>query len=275
MPVLDHSPRLAALYTKAVLATFTKSGGSLPDRTYERFRVGVDAAHLAAYNRVCGFRLGDELPATYLHVLTFPMQVKLMTDTDFPFPLIGSIHVANRIVQRRPVLVGEVLDLRVGVADLRNHPRGVQFDVISSVAVGGVEVWSGVSTYLRRTSAGSGSASGREELPGVVACWDVPGDVGRRYAGVSGDRNPIHLHALTARVFGYSRPIAHGMWTKARCLAALEGRLPGAFEVDVRFKLPVHLPARVGFCLDGRRFAVAGADGGKPHLTGTVVDLSA
>jgi acyl dehydratase len=37
------------------------------------------------------------------------------------------------------------------------------------------------------------------------------------------------------------------MWTKARCLAALESRLPDAFAVDVRFRKPVLLPARVEF----------------------------
>ena len=32
------------------------------------------------------------------------------------------------------------------------------------------------------------------------------------------------------------------MWTKARCLAALESRLPDAFAVDVRFRKPILLP---------------------------------
>ena len=55
--------------------------------------------------------------------------------------------------------------------------------------------------------------------PGGVE-WRLPGDLGRRYAAVSGDRNPIHLYALTAKAFGFPRQIAHGMWSKARCLAA-------------------------------------------------------
>ena len=75
----------------------------------------------------------------------------------------------------------------------------------------------------------------------------MPGDIGRRYAAVSGDRNPIHLHGLSARLFGQQGAIAHGMWTKARCLAALQGHLPEAFTVEVAFKLPVRLPAKVAF----------------------------
>ena len=35
------------------------------------------------------------------------------------------------------------------------------------------------------------------------------------------------------------------MWSKARCLAALENRLPDAYTVEVAFKLPVPLPSTV------------------------------
>ncbi len=103
----------------------------------------------------------------------------------------------------------------------------------------------------------------------------VPDDIGRRYGAVSGDRNPIHLHALTARAFGFPSAIAHGMWLKARTLAALEGRLPDACTVDVAFKTPVFLPSTVAIAAapsaSGWALDVRNAKSGKPHLTGTVV----
>ncbi|PPK67989.1 MaoC/PaaZ C-terminal domain-containing protein [Actinokineospora auranticolor] len=266
---------LAPLFVKAALMGFTKKGGELPDRSYELHRVRVDPEHLADYARVCCFRLSDELPATYPHVLGFPLQVKLMTDRDFPFPLIGSVHIANRITQHRPVRVDEPLDLRVRVANLRAHPRGSQFDVITEVFVRGEAVWNDTSTYLRRSPGGGSSGPSGETPPEPTATWHVPGDTGRRYAEVSGDRNPIHLHRLTARLFGFRRAIAHGMWTKARCLAAFEGRLAHTFTVDVRFKLPLFLPNRVGFHTDGTEFTVHGLRGGKPHLTGTITAAGA
>jgi acyl dehydratase len=91
---------------------------------------------------------------------------------------------------------------------------------------------------------------------------------------VSGDINPIHIHPLTARLFGFPKPIAHGMWLKARCLAALEGELPAALTVDVAFKVPLLLPSKVAFASwpadGGRDFAVHDARKGKPHLTGSL-----
>lgn len=275
MVELSSAPSLRVLYPKAVLTGFRRKGNELPDTVYTLPGVTIDRAHLAAYNRVCGFRLADELPATYPHMLAFPLQIKLMSGSDFPFPLIGSVHVANRITQARPLRVNEKLDLRVHLENLRDHPRGRQFDMVSEALVDGEVVWTDVSTYLRR-GGGSGDRerSERTEPPKPTAIWHVPDDIGRRYGDVSGDRNPIHLYKITAKMFGFPRAIAHGMWTKARCLAAFEGRLPAAFTVDVAFKLPVLLPAKVGFFAeqqdDGWRFDLFDAKSGKPHVNGSI-----
>ncbi|MCS7480753.1 MaoC family dehydratase [Umezawaea endophytica] len=260
---------LALLYAKAGLTGFLHGGDALPPSTRST-DVVVDRAHLAAYNEVCGFRVGDTVPITYPHVLGFPSQLELMTERAFPFALPGLVHIGNRITQVRPLAVAEPLSLRVHTENLRPHERGRQFDVVTTAAVAGETVWTDTSTYLKRDN-GSGSGTPADPPPST-AVWQVPGDVGRRYAKVSGDRNPIHLHPLAAKAFGFPRAIAHGMWTKARCLAALEGRLPDAYTVDVRFSAPVLLPATVDFSAspDGSRFALHHPKTGKPHLRGVV-----
>src|SRR2546430_3813456 len=151
---LTARPGLAGLCRRAVLTSFTRRGhGELPETVYEQRDVAVDREHLAAYNRVCGFRLTDELPASYPHLLSFPLQVKLMTDPGFPFPLVGSVHVANVITQGRPLRVDEKPTLRVHVTNPRDHPKGRQFDVVSEALRHGEVVWTDVSTYLFRASA--------------------------------------------------------------------------------------------------------------------------
>jgi len=113
------------------------------------------------------------------------------------------------------------------------------------------------------------------DLP-KVEDWQLAGDLGRRYGSVSGDLNPIHVHPLTARLFGFPSAIAHGMWTKARCLAMLQPRLPDAFTVDVAFRKPILLPATVAFvATDGDgpelRFGVRGAGTrATAHLDGEI-----
>ncbi|TVT51607.1 hypothetical protein FNH05_14460 [Amycolatopsis rhizosphaerae] len=271
---LREAPRLLPLYAKALLP-HSAAGDTLPDTEYVRPDLEIDPAHLAVYNQVCGFRLADELPVTYPHLLAFGLQMALMTEPGFPFPLLGMVHVANRITQHRPLRLDERCTVRVRAENLRPHEKGRQFDVLSEVSTADGVVWSEVSTYLRRGGGAGGSAPSRQLAPpSPTAVWGVPGDIGRRYAEVSGDRNPIHLHPLTARLFGFRSAIAHGMWTKARCLAAFEGRLPEAYTVDVRFKLPVLLPAKVAFTSwqtgDGWAFELWNARKPKPHLEGTI-----
>jgi MaoC like domain len=296
---LGGPPGAASLYPRAVAGTYALPFlrkvpvlgpgpvKGLPDLAFALQDVQLDAGHVADYARVCGFSLRDALPPTYLHILAFPLQMRLMTDGAFPFGVLGLVHVENRIDVLRPVTTGEAVSFRVHAEALRDHPRGKQFDMVSVATAGDERVWEGRSTYLRRGGGSGGDGAAKDDkktkddkkpaAPAAEAFWKVPGDIGRRYGAVSGDRNPIHLHNLSAKAFGMPRAIAHGMWLKARALAQLEAELPPALSVEVRFKLPVLLPATVGFSSEaapdgqGRAFAVHDAKKGLPHLEGSVV----
>ena len=281
---LEKTPGLGRLYAKAVTSARGRHGDRLPDITLELPEATMDRNNLASYADVCGFRHADVLPVTYPHVLAFPLAVSIMVDPSFPFALPGLVHVANRITQKRALRADERLTLRVSAADLREHPRGRQFDMLTEATIEGDPVWTESSTYLRRDPHPAlprerGRVNqhefGRENAhSSPSAIWRVPRNVGRRYAAVSGDVNPIHLNPLAARLFGFRRAIAHGMWLKARCLAALEGRLPDALTAEVEFKSPLLLPSTVDFTShpqDGDwTFAVAEARSGRPHLNGSI-----
>jgi acyl dehydratase len=292
----DSPPGMLTLFARAGVGLipgagrlpFVGGGGGrsaeIPSLTLSLPHATVDRDRLASYCRVCGFQLSDALPATYLHVLTFPLHLALMTDASFPFPAVGLVHISNQITQHRPISADETLALRVWPGRLEPHPRGRQFSIHTEAAVDGEVVWEEISTNLRRGGGGSGESGGGErqssngqQLPSS-ATWRLPGDLGRRYAAVSGDINPIHMHSLSARLFGFPSAIAHGMWTKARCLAALSARLPDAFSVEVAFRRPILLPATVEFAEawseDGTvRFAVRDAKKGTPHLDGSLGPL--
>ncbi|SDI83048.1 MaoC like domain-containing protein [Frankineae bacterium MT45] len=281
---LSESPKMGPLFLRAALGSRGPHGKTAPSTVFTLDKQSIDPAHLAAYQSVCGFGGRDELPVTYLHVLAFPLQMSLMVEPEFPFPAPGTVHVNNTISQLRPVTLDEVVNLRVHAENLRPHDSGRQIDLVSEAFVGDELVWTDRSTYLRRgkpagetgeKSTSKPKVRAAEDLPsGVAALIKVPGDTGRRYAGVSGDSNPIHLHNLTAKAFGFKGAIAHGMWLKARTIASLEGRLADSFTVDVAFKTPVFLPARVALRSEqlGSSWSldVRNAKTGKPHLTGTV-----
>ena len=265
----------------SLLPGIRKSGSTLPQLTLTRHDVAVDRDHVSAYSEVCGFGLREALPVSYPHMLAFPLHLALMTDGDFPFPAVGLVHIENSITAHRAITAAERLQVTARPQDLRTHPKGRAFDIVTAVHSAGELVWEETSTFLRRGASSEGDGVGAErsfeEVPASGIEWSLPGDLGRRYAAVSGDHNPIHLYGVTAKAFGFPRQIAHGMWSKARCLAALEGRLPDAVRVDVAFKKPILLPSRVAF---GSRpvtngsgqqdfaFSLTSPKTGAPHLLG-------
>jgi acyl dehydratase len=302
---LDSSPSILPLYARAALPMIPGAsllpfvpggGGEIPEGLdLELAGVRAEAADVSAYARVCGFALRDTLPPTYPHMLAFPLHMAVMSDGSFPFGAVGLVHVENSIAQKRPIGIGEEMTIRVRPTKLQPHPKGKTFSLETEVLVDGEVVWESTSTMLRRGSGdetadvprmrgekGSRSRASFDSLDAdapASAEWKLPGDLGRRYAGVSGDRNPIHMHSLTAKPLGFPGAIAHGMWTKARALAQLESELPESFEVEVRFRKPVLLPARVLFAEqeDGKEilFAVRDAKKGTPHLDGRVRETGA
>jgi acyl dehydratase len=290
---LQGSPSMLPLFARAGLAAIPGAGklpwvggggGEVPEQALTRTGLAVDRDRLAAYDRVCGFDLSDTLPPTYPHMPAFPMHLALITDGRFPLAAMGLVHIANAITVHRPVRVCERLSLRVWATALEPHPRGRQFSVRTEARVGDELVWEESSTNLSRgrpMAAGTPARVASAEPPSseglpATATWRCPGDLGRRYGAVSRDLNPIHLHSLSARLFGFRSAIAHGMWTKARCLAALGPRLPEAYTVQVAFRKPMLLPATVQFAEaaadDGGAiaFGVRDAERGTPHLDGLV-----
>jgi acyl dehydratase len=267
-------PGLLPLYARAVLGRH--HGDGLPPTSVVLREQAIDPEHLVAYQRTCGFRVRDVLPPTYLHLLAFPLAVTLMVEPAFPFPVVGLLHLANVIEQHRTVRMDEVVSIGAHAADLRAHHAGRTVDLITEATVGDETVWRERSTYLRREKRSGPRPPRVATNPpyGPVIRIRVPADIGRRYAALSGDRNPIHLHPLAARVFGFQRAIAHGMWLEARALAAIEARLPQAFTVDVTFKAPVPLPSTLSLVAtrdgDAWLLDVRGTGSGKPHMTGSV-----
>ncbi len=247
---------------------------------YHRSGVRVERESVDAYARVCGFPIKDVAPLPYVHMLAFPLHMAIMTDRAFPYPAVGTVHVENSITQHRPIAIGETLAVTTAVAPARPHAKGVVLDFTTTAVSTGPDgsgdevVWESTSTYLRRGKGDKDAPAGLEleQVPASGIRWKLPADLGRKYAAVSGDHNPIHLYPWTAKALGFPRQIAHGMWSKARCLAALENRLPDAVHVDVAFKKPIVLPGSVAFGSrpsdEGYRFSLSSPKSGAPHLLG-------
>lgn len=275
-------PKPYLAYPKVIQGLiFKKPKGEkvLPQVEYVVDSFKVDQKHLKAYNEVCGFKNNGYIPAIYLAVLSQSLQMHMMTAEAFPFPILGLVHIRNQLKQYRKVGVNEQLTLSCKFGELQPHDKGVQFDFITTAKVGNEVVMEGLTTYLSRQKSGNKPVAKAAEsaVPDYVPAgqWDVSENTGRRYALTSGDFNLIHIHALTAKAFGFKQAIAHGMWSKAKALANIQ--LPDAYEADVWFKLPMYLPSQVEFLTaqqaQNTDFLIRSKKNQKPHVSGSIRPL--
>ena len=255
----------------------------LPRQRLVRSAVELSTAGIAAYGRACGFRREQGVPLSYPHVLAFPLHLMLLTHPSFPYPASGMVHLANRIRQHQRLHEGQALRLEVYAERWVAHAKGQALSIATRAYSGGTRVWESDSLYLRRDVADPVGEPWDDALAlqdeGLLRTqrWTLPADLGRRFARVSGDFNPIHTSVLGARLFGFRRAIAHGMWTLGRALAAQQP--PGGVDqaqAHCDFKLPILLPAQVALWshpVTGprREFEVRNLAGDQPHMRGLFV----
>jgi hypothetical protein len=275
--VIEQLPAPAKLYARALRGIVKRGRAArLPALRLVRPAVTLDAGPVSHYSRVCGFIPEHGVPLTYPHLLAFPLHLLMLTDPAFPWPALGLVHLANYVRLRRPLAYQDVLRVEVEFGALLRHDKGQAFVLHTRIFRHGEAVWDGDSVYLKRAVPASGSpldplTPGDDALQ-RIARWQLPAQLGRDYARVSGDYNPIHLGALSAKAFGFPRAIAHGMWTLARAAAALQPPKPLAEAMlAAEFKRPMLLPGDVSLwgaspSLIERDIEVRDIAGEKPHL---------
>ncbi|MCW5570434.1 MAG: hypothetical protein KIT78_05010 [Steroidobacteraceae bacterium] len=243
--------------------------------------VRPEPEHLARYAALCEGPRTDVVPIAYPHMLASGMHLAMLSSPAFPISVLGLVHVNNRIIRERIQDAAEPIALRSWLEGHRDTERGQEFDLETEGLAGQEVIWRETSTFLARRRGRPASRSiadktreSRFDKAAVTATsFAVPAGLGRRYASVSGDYNPIHLADVTARPFGFRKAIAHGMWSLARCAAELgEAGMTGQTTLDIAFRLPVYLPAWV--TLESRAaagavdFALKDSSGNRLYLTG-------
>lgn len=157
---LARPPRLSAVLARGALGSAGKrgpyDGARLPAERVVLSAARVDPGGLRAYTRVCGFPdpasesartpadtadTAAPLPASYPHILGFPLAMRLMAGRGFPFPLLGLVHTAVELTQHRPLHVGDRPELTVYAEGLAAHRRGSRFEVVTEARLAGALVW--------------------------------------------------------------------------------------------------------------------------------------
>ena len=277
---LKAMPSLFSLYRKIFFGR--KPGWNeqpLPRIYVSVSNISLSQDKVAQYSSVCGFDFdGTTLPMTYMYVMAFRLHAVIFTHDGITFPLLGMIHLNNSISQYRMLNVDEKFDIECALTSSTVTDSGLEFDLVSKAFVDGELVWESLSTYLYRIE--NGKRRIRPPKANAMAwespeAWSLADDLGRRYAKASGDYNLIHLHPVLSKRFGFDRVLAHGMWSKARCIAQMMPQIgERPCKVEVAFKLPLLMPADVTFDSEADEddlvFELRDKRGRRPHLSGKI-----
>ena len=282
----NSMPSIVAVYPKMFMGSkpsLVPDGASVPIIEARMDIVSTRPDKIVAYNKVCGFKDSDYLPITYPHVLATPLHLQILSHEAFPARAMGMVHIENTITRYGSIPNQEILSIRCFIEGHKETDVGQLFAMNTVVSTRDSVVWEEVSTLLARRRGARKSGPTRKKTGDTFADFDQPGTtssgwnatagIGRQYAMVSGDFNPIHLSSPTARLLGFRAAIAHGMWSLARSLAEIgEASLGPQVRVSSNFKTPILLPAWVTFLSrsseQGTHFLLADHAGQKPHLGG-------
>jgi acyl dehydratase len=249
LPALGPQMMGALLSRKPGLAR----GEELPLISNRIGSVALDSARLGRMRSLCQIPDGSCLPPTALHILAAPLHIALLTDKRVPIKAMGIVHASNQIRCLSPVPEGASIEMGCRIGETRWKPKGLEFDLLTEALLDGEPVWEEVTTIFSRVSDEVAREAGRERKPSAptpewsdaeTTRWELPSNLGRAYGGIAGDRNPIHLYGWTAKPFGFSRPIIHGMYLLARALGEMECSGERT-ENSIVFKRPVPLPGVV------------------------------
>lgn len=259
---------------KAALYKPEQSNGGtpiLPTSTLSK-RVKINSSHCERYNRAVDWKLGiaSVIHPNYLQVLTLPMQLEMMISKPFPFKPMGLVHLANHIDLNFLPEQSATLLLKTSYNGIAWHKKGWVFAIVSEGFVGEELALTGTSYYLSRQKheeevEAESLVPEFQKIPAIPSIKEVespyssssvlsfPQGVGRQYARVSGDFNPIHLSRWSAKFMGFRQAIAHGMYSKALCLSnVIKQEMSGGktllaqtpMQFSTQFMQPIYLPSQ-------------------------------
>ena len=229
-----------------------KQGDSVPVITANWMDIPIRP--IESYLDICGFSQSKEAPwpITFPQVLLTPLHMQIVALPAFPFPALGLVHVRQQCHQHHPIIRPSSLRAKSWVDDLIFRRKGAEITIYSELYEGDLLLWSASTTVFSRHPKGHGQTENRHEIPSPTneaqhETWHLQANLGRQYTKVSGDFNPIHLYAWSAKIFGFERAIIHGMWTIAHVISKME---PCPANLSVQFIRPVMLPSEPEFIHD-------------------------
>lgn len=285
MTQITKRPSMPLVLTKGLwLSLLRPSIDSAKDISFAKFsschnNIKLDSEKIKLFRKICNQPQNpDTVPMVYLQSLFIGMLGKYIISPFFPLVPMGLIHTKQKIIQKKAIKTDATLDAHIKLSEILNDEKGYEITFLLELTSQNIVVWEGVSTFLSKDKKykKKKKSFGHTDMLTPFLEIDIPSDIGRQYAKVSGDCNPHHLSNIFAKLFGFKRTIAHGMWSLARSVAEIENQFNDKeiLSVDAAFKLPIFIPGKASLGADKTNkdiaFELRDSSTKKPHLAGII-----
>lgn len=248
---MTEAPQLKNHLFKAFLTLFRSKKLKSGDYSSEsEFIVSnIRSSQLNDYSRF--FHFNEALPLSYLYLVCQGIHTSQMVAKDFPLPLPGMVHLASNFESIADINPDLPITIK-SIVSIEDKERGSLIPIFKDEFFqNGSKIVVVKSTYLvKRKRKGKPIRKKEEKLEKeydnwISFIWKIPGNMGIKYAKLSGDFNPIHLISLFAWFFGFKRKIIQGWYLASRAVAEVEKdtNMP-AKSLHINFKKGVYLPSK-------------------------------
>jgi hypothetical protein len=241
---------------------------------------------LGNYSDMCDWQYRESVPILFPHTVLGPLHLAMLTHKEFRLNLLGSVHLRNHLIQYQPLDPAGTYDVELRLETYRRRPKGIEFDLETTLKLANDPVWVSVSTFFVRSAVtGEDEVSPLSQVVEDIGddaverfAFDVNGWTGKKFGLLSKDINPIHMSSVLAKIFGFKRDLVHGMWSLARVSSSLieKGDMAGPLRIDALFKGPIYMKDRVRILTrptDTGHFACFSGDNPRPSIVGKIANV--
>lgn len=243
-------------------AAFTIGRKARPlQNTFEQRYVSdpINMEHVQRYKTFIGFSDTSPIPLSYFYLFAQRAQLSMMMNRCFTYPVPGLVHMANSMQLLEPIDHTLAMDVKITVEQENADQTGrLCISFVVTIEQLGILRMRCNSRYLGKRGDSKDTVKTLQQTHSKLerfAEWVMPHDLGRRYAALSGDYNPIHLWPWSARIFGFGKPIVQGMYSVAKIQALLEKKLGMQVSlISATFVKPALLPGHMYLEVAGNDF---------------------
>ena len=207
-----------------------------------------------------GASLAAPIPIVTMDALTTAATLPLLTDSQLTMPVLGAVKLRSQLHQFIPCTIQHPVHIVSFMTLAKQHKVGCTVEIVVSVfqadqtsphpgallsaaqaAFAGHQpvtgtprlAWQGVTTvafFCKPADTLLPADTAKPPIPvdreaalqqGHCEHLHLPAGLGRQYASICGDYNPIHVSAIGAKLFGFHTALAHGMCVMELCAPQL------------------------------------------------------